>query len=56
MTITLILLLKQVGIKHSYLVELRDRGLNGFVLPPEEIIPTAMETWAGVKVAINNVF
>lgn len=28
----------------SYLIELRDRGTFGFLLPPNQIIPTALET------------
>ena len=31
-------------------IELRDTGLYGFILPPEQIIPTAEETWAFHKV------
>lgn len=27
-----------------YSYELRDKGKHGFLLPPEEIIPTALET------------
>ena len=26
-------------------MELRDTGLHGFLLPPDQIIPTAEETW-----------
>jgi hypothetical protein len=35
-------------IKYSYLIELRDGGTHGFLLPPEQITPTGQETWAGV--------
>ena len=38
----------ECGIKYSYTVELRDTGRYGFLLPPEEIIPTGEETLAGV--------
>lgn len=31
----------------SYLIELRDRGHYGFLLPPDQILPTAQEAWAG---------
>ena len=31
------------GIKYSYSVELRDTGKYGFLLPPEQIIPTGEE-------------
>lgn len=33
---------------YSYTYELRDRGTYGFVLPANQINPTAVETWAGV--------
>ncbi|XP_023248304.1 carboxypeptidase A2-like [Copidosoma floridanum] len=38
------------GIKNSFTIELRDRGNYGFLLPASQIIPTARETWAGVRV------
>ena len=34
------------GIPYSFGMELRDTGLHGFLLPPDQIIPTAEETWA----------
>ncbi|EDW06718.1 carboxypeptidase B [Drosophila mojavensis] len=34
-----------LGVKYVYTVELRDRGLNGFVLPPKYIKDTAIEGW-----------
>jgi hypothetical protein len=37
------------GVVSSYTVELRDTGRYGFLLPPEEIIPTGEEIWAAVK-------
>ncbi|XP_043283994.1 carboxypeptidase B-like [Venturia canescens] len=37
------------GIKYSYTLELRDRGTYGFLLPATQIIPTARETWAGIR-------
>ena len=36
-------------VKHSYAVELRDQGEYGFILPPEQIVPTAEEYYAGLK-------
>lgn len=33
------------GIKYSYTFELRDTGRYGFILPANQIIPTASETW-----------
>jgi len=44
------------GIVHSYLVELRDRGKHGFVLPADEIMPTARETFAGLRAGLRAVF
>ena len=38
--------LGETGIPYSYGMELRDTGRYGFLLPPEQIIPTAEETWA----------
>ncbi|XP_001602586.2 carboxypeptidase A2-like [Nasonia vitripennis] len=38
------------GIKNSFTLELRDRGFYGFLLPASQIVPTARETWAGVRV------
>jgi len=38
------------GFKYSYTVEVRDTGRYGFLLPKEQIIPTAEETWAALQV------
>ena len=38
--------LGELGIKYSMAMELRDTGRYGFVLPPEQIVPTAEEFWA----------
>ncbi|XP_077869607.1 carboxypeptidase B-like [Saccoglossus kowalevskii] len=40
-------------IKYSYLVELRDTGEYGFLLPEDQIIPSGEETYAGMKAAIT---
>ncbi|XP_030072246.1 carboxypeptidase A2 [Microcaecilia unicolor] len=37
------------GIKYSFAFELRDTGAYGFLLPANQIIPTAEETWLGLK-------
>lgn len=42
-------------IKCSWAAELRDRGLYGFNLPESQIIPTAEETYAGLKVISQNI-
>jgi len=36
-------------ILYSYALELRDTGLYGFELPPSQILPTATETFNGLK-------
>lgn len=41
---------------YRYLVELRDRGQHGFILPPDQIMPTAKETWNGLLAALNIIF
>jgi len=41
------------GVVHSYTIELRDTGLFGFELPARLIVPTATETWNGIKAFIN---
>ncbi|KAM4677640.1 carboxypeptidase A1-like [Discoglossus pictus] len=42
------------GIKYSYTFELRDTGLYGFVLPANQIIPTAEETWLALTKLIEH--
>lgn len=44
------------GVVHSYLAELRDKGYYGFLLPADQIIPTSMETWAGIRAGVKLVF
>ena len=41
------------GIQYAYALELRDTGNYGFLLPPEQIIPTGEETFAGIVAAID---
>ena len=43
------------GIVHSYTVELRDLGEYAFELPPEFILPTATETWNGLKAMTDEI-
>lgn len=33
----------------AFTVEMRDTGQNGFLLPPDQILPTANENWGGFK-------
>ncbi|KAI1282080.1 Carboxypeptidase A2 [Halotydeus destructor] len=40
---------EKAGIKYSFIAELRDLGDHGFILPRSQIIPTAEETWEGIK-------
>lgn len=35
-----------------YTIELRDRGDDGFLLPPDQILPSGIETWEGVKALV----
>ena len=46
------------GVAHIpfvYTVELRDRGRHGFLLPPDQILETGVETWEGVKAMMRAV-
>ncbi|GFV36759.1 carboxypeptidase A4 [Trichonephila clavipes] len=42
------------GVRYSFSVELRDRGVFGFLLPRTEIIPTSEETWAGITAIVSH--
>ncbi|XP_043943086.1 carboxypeptidase A1-like isoform X2 [Protopterus annectens] len=41
------------GIKYSYTFELRDTGRYGFILPANQIIPTAQETWQALMTIMS---
>ena len=41
-------------IRYPYALELRDQGQHGFMLPVEQILPTAEETWTGIKAAVKS--
>ncbi|XP_006861198.1 PREDICTED: carboxypeptidase A4 isoform X2 [Chrysochloris asiatica] len=43
------------GIKYAFTFELRDTGHYGFLLPANQIIPTAEETWLGLKTIMEHV-
>uniref|UniRef100_A0A8C5ESH2 Carboxypeptidase A1 n=1 Tax=Gouania willdenowi TaxID=441366 RepID=A0A8C5ESH2_GOUWI len=42
------------GIKYSYTFELRDTGRYGFILPANQIIPTAKETWLALMAIMDH--
>uniref|UniRef100_A0A674MFG9 Carboxypeptidase A1 n=1 Tax=Takifugu rubripes TaxID=31033 RepID=A0A674MFG9_TAKRU len=44
------------GIKYSYTFELRDTGRYGFILPANQILPTARETWLALMTIMNHTF
>merc|ERR1712013_877752 len=46
---------KSIGMRHVFTTELRDTGYYGFVLPPEQIIPSGEEMWAGFETVVNKV-
>ena len=44
------------GAEFSFGPELRDKGVNGFLLPRKQILPTAEENYAAIKVFAGSVF
>ncbi|OTB04795.1 hypothetical protein M426DRAFT_320384 [Hypoxylon sp. CI-4A] len=40
--------------EYGWAIELRDTGRNGFVLPANQILPTSIEIWEGVKYLFAN--
>lgn len=44
------------GIQFSISMELRDTGYYGFILPPDQIIPTAEEVWAFHITTIREIY
>ncbi|XP_062276508.1 carboxypeptidase A1-like [Scomber scombrus] len=44
------------GIKYSYTFELRDTGRYGFILPANQIIPTAKETWLALMAIMDHTY
>ncbi|XP_071540497.1 carboxypeptidase B-like [Panulirus ornatus] len=44
------------GIRYAYTLELRDSGKYGFILPREQIEPTGIETYQGIKVMARTVY
>jgi hypothetical protein len=43
------------GAQWAMAFELRDTGEFGFVLPPDQILPTSEETWAGMRVMLSKI-
>lgn len=41
--------------EYSFTAELRDTGKYGFVLPPDQILPSAVEAFAGVRYLLLNI-
>uniref|UniRef100_A0A6A7FVD5 Carboxypeptidase B-like n=1 Tax=Hirondellea gigas TaxID=1518452 RepID=A0A6A7FVD5_9CRUS len=41
------------GVTYPFAIELRDQGRYGFVLPEDQILPTAQEAFAGIVAAVN---
>ena len=38
---------------YSFVIELRDKTLIDFDLPPNQILPAAIETWNGIKALVK---
>lgn len=45
----------KAGIKYSYTIELPDRGIYGFLLPADKIVPTGKELFTGVKSIVKSI-
>ena len=43
----------KLGIKYSFGTELRDTGRYGFLLPANQILPTAREYFEGIKALVK---
>jgi len=44
-----------LGTRYAFTTELRDTGYYGFELPPNQIIPSGEELFAGMKVVFNKI-
>jgi len=42
-------------IKYAYALELRDKGRHGFILPLDQIVPTCLETYEGLKAMADEI-
>ena len=47
---------QKLDIVHSYLVEVRDKGEFGFLLPQDQILPTSFEILEGILVSIKRAY
>lgn len=45
----------KAGIKYSYTIELPDKGIYGFLLPADKIVPTGKELFTGVKSIVKSI-
>ena len=43
-----------IGSDYTFTSELRDRGLSGFILPPNQILPSGEESYAGLRYLLLN--
>jgi hypothetical protein len=48
---------EKAGVKYTYLLELRpdDNHWDGFILEEDALIPTALETWDGLRTVVDEV-
>lgn len=40
-------------VRYTFAIELRDKGKYGFLLPPNQIVPTATEFFEGLKALVR---
>ena len=45
-----------LGAKYSYVIELRDEGNYGFLLPADQIEPSGIETYAALKALVVHMY
>lgn len=43
-----------LGGEYVYTIELRDKGKNGFLIPKEEILPSSVESFEGIKCLLTH--
>lgn len=44
-----------LGSTYNFAIELRDTGNYGFVLPPDQIVPSGEESYAGIRYVLDNI-